>query len=1105
MKLSIALLLLSLQVSAINNYAQGVINLKADKISIQEIFTQIEKQAGYHFYYSSDDIPLQEKFSINVVNAGINQTLSQLFNGINLKWKIVRNNKVIISVSDEPYTTSKNYKQIKGAVQNEFGEPISGASVNIKGTARGVISDVQGVFLIEAVEGDTLKISAIGYTAEEIVIGSESSLTIILKIAATQNEEVVVVGYGTQKRANLTGAISTIDTKKIVNRPSSSLTNTLQGMVPGMAVIARPGDVGNDIGSINIRGRGNFGTSSPLYIVDGVPVSASDFARIRPNDVASISVFKDAAAAIYGSRAAYGVVLVTTKTGQGEKMVIDFDVSYGSQKALLIPRYVGSYDYAILRNEAAVNAGQSHPFTDEQLRLIQNGSDPDLYPDNNWYKKTLRHSAPLYQAELSVSGGGKTKYFLSGGYMKQGSLLPGKRLDRYSLRANTETRVSRIFKVGTNISLVRDEIQSDGGSLNWQELNRKLPLTVIRQSDGAWGSITSGAINTTHAAGNPIRQLEEGGWSKDMTNRFYGTLKGVLQPIPGLEFNGSLTYNFANGENQLFKNRMDPVINFFTKEPIVSSAQQNSLDENWLNTSLLMSQLYGSYEKRVGDHFAKLMVGASYEDNRSNSLRGYRTDFPSNSVGVIGGGSVNPDLTNGGNKLRRVFLSDFARLNYSYQDKYLLEASFRADASSQFAPGHRWGYFPSVGLSWVASEEGFLKNADWINTLKIRASWGRTGDISNIGYYDYLDAMTTGIAATIGGVFVTGIWPGQPPNPTLTWEKVDTKNLGLDFSFFKNKIYGQIDIFGKLTYDALLQLPNPVELGYTSSPFVNVGKISNKGIETQLNYSDKIGRLSYTVTGNFSTIRNKILDMGGLDNKPDGKFIYKVGGSVGDFYMYRSLGLFANAEDITNSPDQSAIGAPGPGDIKYADVSGPKGVPDEVVNALDRTTVGNDVPYTTYGVGINLSYRNFDVSAFGQGVSNVKVYLEMEASQAFFNSGGVKEYVKGRWTIQNPDPHAVYPRVLVSANNTQNLAVSDFWLFNADYFRVKTITIGYSFPEHLIEKLHIKGLRIYLSSNNLFTIRGDKRMKDFDPESPSSRGDFYPGIKTISGGLNLKF
>lgn len=1001
-------------------------------------------------------------------------------------------------------TVFSQTRNVSGTVTDEAtSTPLNGVTVSLKDGDISTSTNAEGIFSI-TVPADSsvvLTFSYVGYTRKDVTVANQDNISVSLNKTTGNLDEVVVVGYGTQRKVNLSGAVNTVDKKLLINRPVTSLTNALQGTVPGVAVLSRPGDVGADLGSVNVRGRGNLGTSAPLYVVDGVIVAAGDFARINPNDVENISILKDASAsAIYGSRAAYGVILVTTKKGAGS-FRLNYNAYYGKQYAAYLPDFTNSYDYAVLYNESETNAGRQPRFRSGILDTIRGQLAPDLYPDNNWYDLTLRKSAPMTEHQISVSGGDKLKYFLSGAYFLQNSLIPGKDLRRYSVRANTEAQLSDKFKVSSNISFINDGFENDKGNIDFTALSRLTSLVVARHSDGTWGSINAGQVDAALAGANTLRRLEEGGRNSYNTNRFIGTLNGTYTPIKGLNITGLFSYNFLNNLRSNFVSTMDPLINFLTKQPLTSTAvTTNQLDEEWTNTSNLLSQLTAGYSWKIDLHDFNLLGGASYEKFKDRFIRVIRRGFVNNDLDAINGGSANPlNTTSTGNIQERGFRSYFGRLNYAYDNKYLFEASLRNDASSQFAPGHRVGWFPGASFAWRISQEKFMDNVSAINELKLRLSAGKLGNTNNVGNYDFYDGLGTGTVVILDQSKQDGVYPAKIFNPLLTWEKVDMYNIGIDATLVKT-INIQLDIFDKRTKDILIQDPNiPNEAGLipnsnpllTQIPSINVGQLRNRGVELTASYNGRVNDFNYTIGGNVSKVWNKITELGGLkEQAPTGYYINRVGESIGSFYMYETNGFYeTDAEAQKFNPIAKA------GDLRYVDQNG-----DGVINGDDRVITGNDVPYLTYGVNLSANYKNFDFSLLGSGVSNVKVYLEAEASQAFFNGAGVKSYVLDRWTIDNPSQSASYPRL--SRTGTVNFATSDFWLFNASYFRVRSLSLGYTIPQTILDNIGIKSLRVYVSSYNPFTIRGDKKLKDFDPESASQRST-YPAIKSYSFGVNL--
>ncbi|WP_461489829.1 SusC/RagA family TonB-linked outer membrane protein [Pontibacter sp. HJ8] len=994
---------------------------------------------------------------------------------------------------------------IKGKVVDEQNQPLIGLTVVVKNTATGTATTADGTFVVEAAPTDVLVFSYIGYETKEVTVGNQAIINVTLKPDAKKLEEVVVVGYGTQKRADVTGSVATVDTKQLTDRPVTSVQNALQGVAPGLTVIQRPGDVGS-VGTITVRGRTNLGSPGPMIIIDGIPASDTELAALNPNDIENMSVLKDASAAsIYGSRAANGVIVVTTKTGKNsEKTTVGFNAIYGWQSPTRLPEYMDAVGYARFHNEAMTNAGKAPNYTEEQIQKFANGSDPDMYPNTNWYDLVLRETAPQSDINLNISSSGKsTSYYLGASYFNQQSLLPGKDMDRYTVKLNTDTEVfPNILKVGTNFSIIRQDYDTKGGSFSWTELNRSLPVTVARHSDGTWGSVSSGIANTNTAGRNQLRIIEEGGSSWTRNNYLQAAANAALTPIKGLTVNGLFSLKYSNLMNWSFNSRMDPIINFTTKQPMSSSAVTvNQMQENWGRRQEILTQGTAAYERTFGQHTGKVMVGASQESNVYRTAFLGRKNFPNEEMTTISTGSASPEnIVSGANRTGEVqwaIRSFFGRVNYDFQNKYLFEGTLRSDYSSRFHPDQREAIFPAFSAGWRLSEENFIKNISWIDNLKLRGSWGALGNQDVVSPGNYYSLLNTGYAYNFDGNAVDGAWQSTGANPLATWEKVYMTDFGVDFSIFRGKLDVVADYYIKKTDGILLQLPVLATYGLTA-PYRNAAETRNKGIELNLVHNGAVGSdFTYTIGANFSRIQNEILSLGGVDERISGYWIERVGEAVGSYYGYRAEGLFINEEDVQSHAFQSA--ATKPGDIKYADINN-----DKVIDAADRVILGNDVPWMTYGLNLGAGYKGFDLSVLTYGVADVDTYLESEASYPFFNGANIKQAYENRWTAENPDPNAHFPRTLISADASHNYNTSSFWLFSGAYFRVRAITLGYNIPEAVSGKLGMQSLRVYATSNNPFTFMGDDRLSDYDPEFGSGRGG-YPGLKTFSLGVNAKF
>jgi TonB-linked SusC/RagA family outer membrane protein len=1106
-----------MQVSAAS-FAQKNISLSEKNSSLKEVLKSIEAQSGYSVFFIQKMIDKALPVTIDVKDVPLKEALDQCFEHQPLSYSI-RANTIVIKEKEQKIikaSISSNVQDVTGTVTDENGLGIPGANVRIKGTDRGAVTDSSGQFkLTNVTEGAVLVISYVGYFTQEVNIGSNNKITVKMEVQPSDLTEVVVVGYGAQKKANLSGSVATITSSQLKDRPVTSMQNALQGLTPGLTIIQRPGDV-TSVGTVTLRGRTNLGSASPMYIIDGIPATSTQFASLNPNDVESISVLKDAAAAsIYGSRAANGVLVINTKRGKGEdKGTVEFNTTYGLQSPTRLPKYTNATDYATLLNEALTNAGRAALYTPEQIQKFGNGSDPDNYANTDWYKLALRKNPAQSNSTISISSAGKaTNYYLSASYLNQESLVPNKDQNRYTLNLNADTRVNSILKLGTNISYYRQNYDIAGGDLNWVSLNRLTPVLAARQSDGSWGTIAGGALSTTLAADNVLRRMEESGKSYNRNNYLQTAATAVLTPVKGLSINGLASLKTTNTNSWAFTNTMSPLINFLTKAPITSTAVTvNELKEKWGKTQNFLIQGYADYEYKTEQHAAKIMVGASQESNIARSAYLGRKNFPNNEMTtIVSGSSATEDVStltddlnqsilgNSTSDLEWAMRSFFGRFNYNFNDKYLLEANLRMDYSSRFHPDVRRAIFPSFSAAWRLSQEGFMKNVTWINDLKLRGSWGMLGNQDAVPLGNYFSLLKSGYSYSFDGTPYDGVWQAAGVEPSATWEKVRMSNFGLDFSLLKGKLTVNADYYIKNSTDILIQR-NALAPYALTPPARNSGSVKNTGLELNLSYSDVIGKdFRYSIGANLSKINNKITGLGGDNNRITGTyFIEKLGESVGSFYGYEAEGLFVDAADVAAHAFQSA--ATGPGDIKYKDLNG-----DKKIDAADRKVIGNDVPFLNYGLSLNLAYKNFNLEVLTYGVAGVKTYLESEAGSPFFNSAGVKEAFKNRWTKENPDPNADFPRLLRSQDGPQNAQISSFWLFSGSYFRVRGLTLGYSLPALLTQKLKAQGIRFYITANNPFTYMADKRLADYDPETGSGRGGNGPGLKTWSIGANIKF
>lgn len=1027
----------------------------------------------------------------------------------------VANSHTATDLSPVAYAVQQQVSECSGTIVDATGEPIIGASVVVQGTTNGTITDFDGKFsLTDVPKGAVLNISFIGYTTQTIKWEGQP-LNITLKEDNKVLDEVVVVGYGTQKKVNLTGSVASVSSEDIKDRVQTNVLSAVQGTVPGVTVISRPGSTP----SINFRGRGNLGTSEPLYVIDGTIADATFFSNLDPNSIESISFLKDAAsAAIYGSRAAYGVVLVTTKQGKKEKTNISYSGYIALNNPTYKPEYVNSAQYAELYNEALYNhnpeRGKYQGYSQEEIGWFTDGSKPDLYPNTNWNDLVLDENVITTQHSLNASGGSeKVRYFLGLGYSYKDEFIPGQDSDRYNLNLNVNSDITDWLSVKTGVKYIRNSSERNCGipQLHWFSM---VPVTfAAKQSNGEWGSVNGGKLGTTNFINqNPLRALSKNDWAKtNFSNTMYD-LGFDLKPVKGLVLSASAVYKGYEYKSKAYTALQPNVKNFFSGEEISGTGNTiNKMEMDWQSTTTMLYTATAKYDWSNDVHSIGALIGTSYEHYKFEKMTASRQDFPSDSLEDLNGGAQSgANYKNGGGMSEYKMLSYFARLNYSLMDRYLFEVNMRADASSRFHKDNRWGYFPSFSVGWRLSEENFMKRFTWIDNLKIRASYGTLGNINNVGNYDYFQNYASNNHYNFDNTPVLGISESKPANKSLGWEKVTLTDFGADFDILNGKLSVSADYYIKETKNILLAYSVPWETGIADNPSQNIGKVKNTGFELSFNHRNKIGEVSYSIGGNIATNNNKIVDMGTSNDKLIDashilKYILREGESIGSYYGYKTDGLYTQ-EDIDNGHYYLMNETkPNAGDIKY--------VPQrdiqykEEITGDDRTIIGKDVPDFTYGMNLSVQYKGIELSMMGQGVSGTSVAYDVYGVHPFFHGmDNPRKFHLGRWTEENPNKHAVYPRIYSasSKHTAYNRLFSDYQLFDADYFRIKTISLGYQMPTSIISNWGLQSLKFFVTAENMFTLRADDKMKDFDPESAS--GVIYNlGTKSVAFGINVSF
>jgi TonB-linked SusC/RagA family outer membrane protein len=1013
---------------------------------------------------------------------------------------------------------------VKGKILDSSGLPLPGVNILIKGTTNGTSTDFDGNYELKCAMGNDLVISFMGFKPQTITVASWI-LNCTLEDDTEMLDELIVVGYGTQKKVNMTGSVVSVDAKKIENRPSESILKSLQGAIPGVTIISRPGET-----SINIRGRGNLGNSSPLYIVDGIEVSSDFFSNMDPSIIENLSFLKDASsAAIYGAKAAYGVVLVTTKTGTKGKLQVVYNGSVGFKTSTYEPEVVDSWTYAEMYRTSEINSGVGEDglrYSAEDVANYKSGSDLDRFPNTNWFDEVLEDKALFTKHNLLFSGGSdKTKYAFGLGYLRNETFTPGEATDRYNFSSKTTSKLKPWLTVTSNVNFIYKKYDREKGYAALTEFLRVPPTQVAKHTNGDWGSVRDNSqASPSQINANPLRTWQEGGRSNSDTKHFLGSMIAEITPMEGLKISNQIGYKYWDYRGFSFQNKKEGVPSFLNPSTGIISgtaSDVNQMNVDWRYSEKLNYDGWVNYEKTLSEvHNISAMAGIHADTYTSKILAVGRKGFGSNEMNALSGGSEDPDNQITTNKPGQKYveakfktgedfqeettLSYFGRLTYNYNQRYLFEANLRADASSRFAKKGRWGYFPSFSAGWRMDQEAFLTNVEWLDNLKLRASWGQNGNINNVGLYDTYSTYEASGTALVNGSVVPTLVEGRIGNPNLTWETATTTNFGVDATFGNGLLGFSMDIYSRITDDILIQAEDVyAETGLDSSkvPARNVGSVRNRGIELALTHRKEMGDFSYQFSFNMAYNKNKILDLGNKVDQlpPDSYFILEKGESVGSFYMLEADGLYSTADEDAGDLIPYGTQMPEAGMVKFVDQND-----DGVIDAKDRTIVAKDVPDFTYGMNLELNYKNLSLSVTGQGVSGVKMYMDNEASQAFFNNSVPRNWQKDNWTETNQN--ANYPKLFRETDDRYkyNSKMSSYWLFDASYFRIKNISLSYNISKELTQKVGLNKVRVYLSADNPFTIRGDHRMKDFDPERSSGRGAQL-GVKTFTSGISITF
>ena len=1111
-KLIAIILFFSALLSAAPLYGQISVTFK--DVPLMEALSTLENKSEYSFFYSNMLPDKDARVSIDARDKSIEFILDNIFSNLSISYEI--NGHQIVLREDKKEDKNTSYKA-SGVVIDSAGEPVIGAGVVIEGSTNGTITDVDGRWEL-VVPSTTTKIviSSLGYKEQVVAAGSASARTVTLHEDSQMLQETVVVGYGVQKKVNLTGAVAMVNSEEMNARPISSVASGLQGLLPGVTVVNSSSQPGQANTTIRVRGVGTIGNSNPLILIDGIE---GDISSINPEDIESVSVLKDAASsAIYGARAANGVLLVTTKklaAGKDAVTKINFSAYAGIQTPTRLPEMCDAIEFMTLDNEARKNVDTADAWLPEDFDKVRNNTDSNYFGNTDLIGQVIKKVAPQQNYSLSLNGTlGNSGYMLSYRYFDQSGLTVGNSTGetRHNLRFKINTKLIDRVTLSSNLGYTTTKVISpvssltSGGGAIYTAM-RIAPNVPVRYTDGTWAY---GGGNT-----NPVAILRDGGRAKTDADEL--SIMEVVKVDILKGWDVSATYNVTsyNGLKDILKK----TITFNNPEDGSTYSYQspNSIKNIDYRHNQQTFILQTNFDLNFGKHNVSGVVGMSQEWYTSRSFEASRTKLITEQDPTLNLGDPQT-MSNASSYSSWAIRSGFGRVSYNWNERYLLEGNLRYDLSSRFHKSNRSGLFPSVSAGWRISEENFMAaTRTYLDNLKIRASWGMLGNqyvgSSNYPYLSVLQAYTSGISM-IGANATTGYVQSTLSNPNLSWEKIKMLDLGFDLAMFSNRLTFSFDWYNKDTDGILLKLNYPAQLGAKPSE-QNAGKVNNKGWEMDLNWRSQAGEFMYGIGFNLSDVKNKIVDLGG--NAPDlsGNQIRMVGYPIDAFYGYIADGLMTPEDFKINNPETHTYNLPNipvilgnryqPGDIKYKDLSGPEGVPDgRITPEYDRTVLGSSIPRYTYSVRGNLGWRGIDFSFVLQGVGKCSGYLEGSARHALQDMAAYpqKVHLERYNVVTNPNPKASYPRLTYNTGFNQN-TFSTFWLEDASYLRVKNVQLGYTFPEKWMKKARIDNFRVYASADNLFTF--SKFFYAYDPETPVSKGGYYPLVKTVVIGVNLTF
>ncbi len=1076
-----------------NAHSQNAkVSIRMNNVKLDKILNEIENQTDYLFIYNNQ-VDINKITSVKVKNEAVAQVLDRILSGTGINYELEGTHIILTTEAIKDLHAQQQAKTVTGTVTDVSGEPIIGANIRIKGTTTGTITDIDGNFSIKAEPQSVIEVSYIGYLTQETVINNQKSIRFLLKEDTKTLDEVVVIGYGVQKKADLTGSVANINTEKLNTQSNANIGQALQGKIAGVDIVSQGGAPGSGT-RIMVRGIGTLNNAFPLYIVDGMYMNSID--HINPNDIASIDVLKDASsAAIYGSRAANGVIIVTTKEGSNTegKPIIDLSVNLGISTASKFLDMLDAKGWAEVTTIARQAIGK--PALDMATDLANK-------PDNDWQDIMFR-PALMQNYNLSVKGGGKYSTYYTGlGYFNQDGIVKGTNYQRYNIQSKNDYKRG-IFSAGTNliISFSHDKPLH-------QELRGGMIGTILQSvptlekyddtREGGYGGTYGDVVNIPH----PLAIIDDNIMDRYNENvKIFANLYAQIELFKGLKYKLNLTpdFSFERYKNYLNKYDFGLATNSITQLTERQRRRRNILVENLL-----------TFDRTFGEHKISALAGYTYQDSRFRHIQAYGEGLPQ---GLEEIDAATTNRSNEGNSWRSVLTSILGRVFYSYQNKYLFTATIRRDGSSKFGKNNRYGYFPSFSLGWNVAEEKFMENVHWLDQLKLRGGYGVLGN-QEIDNYQYSSTITTGINYPDGnGGLLQGAFPKNFANPDIKWEETAMTNVGIDFMAFNNRLSLTADYYVKNTKDILLTVPIPISSGGANDPIRNAGKIRNNGFEFNLGWMDQPNPdISYGINLIGSFNKNKVIAMGsesgsikgGSTNQNITTSETKAGYPIGGYWLISTAGYFNSQEEVdAYAKDGKKIQpAAEPGDIKFVDANN-----DGVINDDDRVFQGSPFPDFTFALNGNMRYKNFDLSIGLQGVLGNKIYNATRQTLEDVTKGSnFLASCLDYWTPENKN--ASHPRLTWDDPNRNTRAESDRYLENGSYLRLRSVQLGYTFPQTWF-KGAIQHARVYINAENLFTITSYSGYSpDVNADNANYRGFdnfIYPTNRTFMLGLNVTF